>query len=57
MWVLITLCVSVVCISDTLYLTGKNSPIWCIPCLDEAKALIEKLDSSIQNTTEFVAGL
>eukprot|EP00731_Ephydatia_muelleri_P016194 Em0009g618a len=34
---------------------GKNSPIWCIPCLDEAKALIEKLDSSIQNTTEFVA--
>lgn len=40
-------------------LAGKNSPIWYIPCLDEAKSLIEKLDSTTEDTctTEFVAGL
>ena len=36
---------------------GRNSPIWYIPCLDEAKALIEKLDSSNQDITEIIAGL
>ena len=36
--------------------SGANSPVWCVPCLDEGTGLVGKLDPHDEKAVELVSG-